>query len=93
LVALSTGASSGMSASSTTLPGTAGSSPRRSSSPPCGAKPIAAAIASRIVDLPLPLSPASNVTDWSSPSRSIVAIAGTLNGNFSPQRKRRKPST
>src|SRR5829696_9426121 len=49
-------------AAPSTARGTGGSSPERSSSPPSGANPIASAIASTSVDLPVPLSPASSVT-------------------------------
>ena len=60
-----------------TARGTGGSSPSRTSSPPSAAKPIASATASVIVDLPVPLSPASSVTGASSRRSSIAAIAGT----------------
>ena len=66
----------------------------RSSSPPCSSKPTAAAIASRTVDLPLPLSPASSVTGCPSANRSMLVIAGRSNGNPLPQdSSRSKPSS
>jgi hypothetical protein len=50
------------------------------------AKPIASAIASISVDLPVPLSPASIVTGVSSARSSIASSAGTSKGKPSPHR-------
>jgi hypothetical protein len=70
-------ARTGSSAPPRTECGTAGRCPNRSSSPPSAANPIAAAMASMIVDLPVPLSPASSVTGVERSRPSIAATAGT----------------
>ena len=59
--------------------------------PPSGENPAAMAIASRIVDLPDPFSPASTVTPGWKHKDSIALTAGTDSGNsdrLSPSSRR-----
>jgi len=48
--------------------------------PPSGSRPAPTAMASSNVDVPLPISPAKNVTGQSRSRHSIEAMAGMLNG-------------